>query len=162
MQNENCDKDNVKECKSDFNFRNFSDKKAYRSVSDNLYDCLEATKDKHEVESLISKISEEDIFYLDYWKSFFSNSKDTLPGTPVVFSFMSVCISLSSLMIALSNLTNEEESKITVIGFVLFVITAIIIVTIVRLKDKRLEKYTSSIYLLTKAIEKKQSESVRS
>ena len=48
MQNENCDKDNVKECKTDFNFRNFSDKKAYRSVSDNLYDCLEATKDKHE------------------------------------------------------------------------------------------------------------------
>jgi hypothetical protein len=78
---------------------------------------------------------------------------------------MSLCLSLCSLVLAISNITipgqPKEESQLLAIGFVVFVLSMIILVATVNVRDKRLEKYTASIYLLTKAIEKNQSESVR-
>lgn len=158
-------KENFQYCVSEFMLDFYTHKSRHRMVSTTLYTYFNKARNKDDVELLISRISEEDIFCLDYWKTFFINSKDTLPGTTITFSFMSLCLSLCSLVLAISNITipgqPKEESQLLAIGFVVFVLSMIILVATVNVRDKRLEKYTASIYLLTKAIEKNQNKSVR-
>lgn len=166
MLKEYSGKENFQYCVSEFMLDFYAYKSRHRMVSTILYTNFNNARNKNDVELLISKISEEDTFCLDYWKTFFINSKDALPGITITFSFMSLCLSLCSLVLAISNITVPgqpiDESPVLAIGFVVFVLSMIILVATVNLRDKRLEKYTASIYLLTKAIEKNQSESVRS